>query len=323
LCDLDDAVARFAFRELPCHLAVGATEPSGRAHHGLCRLTPGAGDRNPELGGVRGTGRPALLLTGSALRVATAWAPKVHVIPSSPCIVTECLPRTVDSERLLRGFGQHLVGSAAVLVRMEKENFDAPRVSDRVAIRGWINPEDVVMVQRMSPCDVEISGGGFGVRVGTALPGTVEGVCVGYARSAQVAFCWTYHPTKERIATSVGMLTRRASAMKSEGLARVGLTRTERGIPSPLIGGRKRETTSGRDRTRHDSSVADTFRVGSLTDTVPCLSGTWFETSHSSGGATAELERARPLGWTLHETFGSGRSTRREHVRQRGLGSGT
>jgi len=59
-------------------------------------------------------------MTGFALSVARA--PQIDVIASSPFLVTERLPRPIDLQRLLRGLGQHVVGSAAVLVGMQKAN---------------------------------------------------------------------------------------------------------------------------------------------------------------------------------------------------------
>lgn len=190
LCDLEDAVACFAFRELPCHLAVRATETSGRAHHGLFRATHGAGDLNAGFGAVRGTEWPAPFPIGVAVSVSTVWPSKLHVIRSSPCVVTEHLPRPVDSERLLRRFGQHLVGRAAVLVRVQKVNFDAPCVSDRIAICRRINSEDLVVVQHLSPCGAKISGGTFDFCSETAVRGSVDRRGARSGRSA-FAFWWT------------------------------------------------------------------------------------------------------------------------------------
>jgi hypothetical protein len=145
---------------------------------------------NAGFGAVRGTEWPAPVPIGVAVSVSTAWRSQLHVIPSSPCVVTEHLPRPVDSERLLRRFGQHLVGRSAVLVRVQKVNFDAPRVSDRIAIRGRINSEDLVVVQHLSPDRAKISRGTFDFCSETAVRGSVEGRGTRRGRSA-LAFWWT------------------------------------------------------------------------------------------------------------------------------------
>jgi hypothetical protein len=81
------------------------------------------------------SGRPALLVTCSTLIVALAGAREVTVIPLSARRVTERLPRSIDLERFLFGFGQHVFGSTAVFVWVQQPNFDAPGVSDRIEIR--------------------------------------------------------------------------------------------------------------------------------------------------------------------------------------------
>jgi hypothetical protein len=147
LGDLQDALARCAFRELPRHLAVHTVESAIGSWDLLGRVADRTFDRDDDISLLVGS-RGGVGSAVSGPGVATSR--ELCVILSPPRRVGERLPRSIDPQRLPFGFGDHVVRGATMFVRMQQPNLDTPRAPDCRDVRGRRNPENVVMAQQRS-----------------------------------------------------------------------------------------------------------------------------------------------------------------------------